>query len=265
MNKTEREMVKILKELKDKFGAVAVKAEFEAEGTRTEELLRLLDISKRVGMKFGLKIGGCEAVRDLLEAKQFGVDYIIAPMVETPYALTKFIEAKNKVFASDELEDTDFLINIETAASYANINEIAKIASNANAIQGLVFGRVDYVGSKALSRDLVDSDQITADCMVVAQKCHESNLDLVVGGGISINSIPALRKIASVHLSRFETRKIIFESTSLTIDEIQQGLLHAVHFELLWLLNKRSYYKMITQEDDNRIEMLDARWKLLNK
>lgn len=265
MNKTEREMFKILTELKDNFGAVAVKAEFEAEGTRTEELLRLLDISKRVGMKFGLKIGGCEAVRDLLEAKQFGVDYIIAPMVETPYALTKFIEAKNKVFAADELEDTDFLINIETATTYAKIDEIVEIASHENAIQGLVFGRVDYVGSKAIGRDSVDSDQITEDCLVVANKCHENNLDLVVGGGISINSVDALRKISSVHLSRFETRKVIFKSDSLRNNEIRQGLLHAVHFELLWLLNKRSYYNIITQEDDKRIEMLDARWKLLNK
>ena len=38
MNKTEKEMLEILHKLKDN-GAIAVKAEFEAEGTRTEELL----------------------------------------------------------------------------------------------------------------------------------------------------------------------------------------------------------------------------------
>lgn len=265
MNKTEREMFSILQELKNKFGAVAVKAEFEAEGTRTEELLRLLDISKRAGMKFGLKIGGCEAVRDLLEAKQFGVDYVIAPMVETPYALSKFIEAKNKVFSADEFEDTDFLVNIETGTSFSNIDEMIKIASSENAIQGIVFGRVDYVGSKAMSRDAVDSDEVTKDCLSVAQICMAHHLDLVVGGGVSINAVPALRQIAATHLSRFETRKIIFDASALTNDGIEQGLLHAVHFELLWLLNKREYYKIITREDDKRIEMLDARWKLLNR
>ena len=40
MNKTEKEMLEILINLR-KSGAVAVKAEFEAEGTRTEELLRM--------------------------------------------------------------------------------------------------------------------------------------------------------------------------------------------------------------------------------
>ena len=265
MNKTEREMLDLLRVLKDDFGAVAVKAEFEAEGTRTEELLRLLDISKRADMKFGLKIGGCEAVRDLIEAKQFGVDYVIAPMVETPYALTKFIEAKNKVFAIDELQDTDFLINIETRTGFLNIEEIADIAAGAEGIQGLVFGRVDYVGSKSMSRDLVDSDEVTNDCQVVASFCKERGLDLVVGGGVSFNAVPALRSISANHLSRFETRKVIFSAEALKNESIQKGLLHAVHFELLWLLNKRDYYKCITVEDDRRIEMLDTRWKLLSR
>ena len=96
MNKTEKEMLSILFKLKET-GAIAVKAEFEAEGTRTEELLRLIELSRRANIGIGLKIGGCEAVRDLIEAKQFGVDYVIAPMVETSYAIEKYIDAKNKI------------------------------------------------------------------------------------------------------------------------------------------------------------------------
>ncbi|PRY98662.1 HpcH/HpaI aldolase/citrate lyase family protein [Jezberella montanilacus] len=265
MNSTERKMLSILKDMAENSEAVAVKAEFEAEGTRTEELLRLLEIARRADVKIGLKIGGCEAIRDLIEAKQFGVEYIIAPMVETPYALQKYIEAKNKVFTPDERGDIGFLVNIETDSGFQHSAEMAELAASENGIQGLVFGRVDYVGSLAMPRDSVNSPEVLAACRKVALDCKAHGLDFVVGGGISIDAVDVLKSIKDAHLSRFETRKIIFSGSALDKPALKQGLLNAVHFELLWLLNKREYYSIITNEDDKRIEMLDKRWKLLSQ
>ncbi|MBL8506404.1 MAG: aldolase, partial [Methylobacillus glycogenes] len=156
MNKRESEMLAILKRLKQDFGALAVKAEFEAEGTRTDELLRLIDLARRADLKVGLKIGGCEAVRDLFESKQFGVEYIIAPMVETPYALKKFIEAKNKAYTQEQQEDTDFLFNLETITSFQSLPELVKVAKSEKGVEGIVFGRVDFAGSSNLTRHDID-------------------------------------------------------------------------------------------------------------
>jgi hypothetical protein len=136
MNLNEKKMLDILKSLKDS-GAVSVKAEFEAEGTRTEELLRLLDIARKADMKIGLKIGGCEAVRDLIEAKQFGVDYVIAPMVETQYALSKYALAINRVFSPLEQNEVIFLANIETITTYNNFHSMLKVTSESkNTMKG---------------------------------------------------------------------------------------------------------------------------------
>ncbi len=263
MNKTEKEMVSILAQLRDA-GAIAVKAEFEAEGTRTEELLRLIDLSRRAGYGVALKVGGCEAVRDLIEAKQFGVDYVIAPMVETPYALEKYIEAKNKVFCLEERDDVVFLFSIETQTSFNNRDEMIKIASSENGVDGIVFGRVDFVGSQGLPLDSVNDAGVTKSCITMANLCKGKGLDFVVGGGVSDVAIDPLTRIKEHNLTRFETRKVIFQANALDKKGIKEALLNAVHFELLWLLNKREFHSLITREDDKRIKMLNDRWKLLN-
>ena len=180
MNQLEREMVDILKELREEYGAVSVKAEFEAEGTRTDELLRLIDLARRVDLKVGLKIGGCEAVRDLIESKQFGTEYIIAPMVETNYALQKFILAVNKVYSKDQQKSTDFLYNVETIDTYNALNEMSETAKNASEVQGMVFGRVDFVTSLGMPRSDINTQKISEYVFEVAKKCKECELDLVI-------------------------------------------------------------------------------------
>ena len=217
-------------------------------------------------MNVGLKIGGCEAVRDLIESRVFGVEYIIAPMVETAYALTKFIAAKNKVFPEEERREIKFLFNIETDTAVKNRHELLDTAQNfEGGVDGVVFGRVHYTMSRNLSRGDVNSDQITQDVLSVGAMCREAGHEFIVGGGVAIEAIDTPKRIRDVHLTRFETRKIIFDGDILSQPAARDGLLLAVQFELLWLQNKRNSYKSMYEEDETRIEMLESRWRELNR
>lgn len=256
MNNTEKKMLETLKAARD-FGVIAVKAEFEAEGTRNDEFLRLLEIARRADLKVALKIGGCEAIRDLIEARNYGVDYIIAPMVETPYALTKYVAAKNKVYPGEEQGDMRFLFNVETKTGFENLAGLGVEAEKGNV--GFVFGRVDFAGSLGKGREIVNAPE-TMDCVEkVAHEAKARNVELVVGGGVNPDSIEPLRRIRKVRLDRFETRKVIFDGACLEGGDVERGMEHAIAFELLWLKNKRDFYKAIAAEDESRITMMEAR------
>lgn len=257
-------MLDILKLGKNELGYVGVKAEFEAEGTRTDELLRLLELARRAELNIGIKIGGCEAVRDLIECRQFGCEYIIAPMIETPYALSKFIEAKDKVYSAEERSFTKFLFNVETKAAFDCRDEMLMIAKNhGDGVDGVVFGRVDYCMSMGVGREKINTAEISNDVKVIAEMCQGAGLELVTGGGVSIDAVDELKSIKNVYLDRFETRKVIFDANCLDSVDTHKALVNAVEFELLWLKNKREYYSAIFKEDGKRIEMLESRWKSL--
>ena len=265
MNTYERKMLDILRKGQEHYGVVATKAEFEAEGTRTDELLRLIEIAHKANVGLALKVGGCEAIRDMLEARQFGVRYIIAPMVETPYALSKYITAKDKVFSEEEKEDVKFLFNVETITAFNNIHEMVNLAASKPGCDGVVFGRVDFSGSLGLGREGIESETITTAGESIAKLCKDKGLEFVVGGAVSSDALDNLHRFNAVHLNRFETRKVVFLGSALTDQNLPEALRQAVHFELLWLLNKREYYGLMHKEDQTRIEMLESRWKVLER
>ncbi len=264
MTITELKMVDILKKLKDLYYAVGVKAEFEAEGTRTEELVRLKELCLAADVSLTLKIGGCEAIRDMYDARAIGVNYMVAPMVETPFSLQKYLKAIDIVFSADEQEEIDFLINIETKLAADNFSDMLKI-TEIKKLDGIVMGRVDFVGSMGLDRKAVNGDNIltiTRD-LISAAKMHD--LTCVVGGAISVESLPFLRKLPKACLDRYETRKICFSCPEALGETADKGISKAVEFELLWLKSKQNYYTAISKEDDKRITMLEERFRQSKK
>lgn len=258
MNNLEKQMVALLNDLKANYHVTGIKAEFEAEGTRLEEAMRLKDVTANAGLGLNIKIGGCEAIKDMLDAISLGAQRIIAPMVETPYALQKFIKAAQIVYR-ENMEHVDLLINIETETAYNNFAEMLKVPE-IKYLNGIVIGRVDMVGSLGLKRDEINSKRILDMSMKLAAQAKDKGLSVVVGGGVSVDAIQFFKAFPKDHLDRFETRKVIFNCPN-AINNPEDAFIKAVQFELMWLNNKRDYYSAIAREDEDRIIMMENRYK----
>lgn len=260
MNKIERQMAEILIDLKENHHVVGVKAEFEAEGTRIEEAMRLKEVLMTADLGLTLKIGGCEAIRDMYEARVLGVSRIVAPMIESAYALSKFLQAIDLAFPADERESLDFAVNIETLSAFERFSDMLALPS-IELLNGVVIGRVDLSHSLGLGRDDINGPEVLGITRSILSKAKEKGLETAIGGGVSAHSLPLFRELPAGHLDRYETRKVIFGCPGALESDAEKGILKAVNFELLWLKNKRDFYGQIFTEDQNRIQMLEERYK----
>lgn len=254
MNRTSEKMLAILKELRDEYGVIAVKAEFEAEGSRTDELVMLNEVVFRADMKLFIKIGGCEAVRDLDQCRILGASGIMAPMIETPFAMKKFVEAGKKVYG-DRLDDIEWIINTETAVCHQNLDGI--LCQGEGFLNTISIGRVDLSASMNLSRDEMNGPQVFAVTSDLAKRAKEKGLRVGFGGGISVDAVPFIIAMSPM-VDKFETRKIVFEISD-DEERLKRGIIRAMEFEQLYLQNKCEFYDRMANEDRDRLRMMAQR------
>jgi len=182
-------------------------------------------------------------LKDFFDARSIGVTHIVGPMIESAYALKKYLSSAKTAFQGEEFDSVKFLVNIETITAAESIEDILS-RYPLDGLSGIVIGRVDLTGSMGLTRENVNDDNL-----------------FVVGGGVSKETIPFLRRFAPGSIARYETRKVIFGCPAALEDGYDKGILKAVGFELMWLKNKRDFYGQIYKEDMTRIEMLEKRYK----
>ena len=256
MNILEKNMADILADLKENYGALSVKAEFETEGTSFEEAARLKELSTDSDLKFTVKIGGCEAMRDINDAKFLCADEIVAPMIETPYALKKFVRAINNIYPDNEKTKIKLFIDVETITGYSNFKDIIS-SDEFSDVSGIVFGRSDMAASMDLTTEQTDSDIMFNMACNMSEKMRSAKKDFIVGGNITPKTSEFLAKIP--YCTKFETRKIIFDNKNNTDINTSDGIIKAINFEIMWIQNRRENYGIKLQDDEQRINILKYR------
>lgn len=165
----------------------------------------LREIVYCAGLGFIIKIGGCEAVHDLDQCKLLDATGIMAPMIETPFAMKKFRGAAEKIY-KDDMSQVEWIINAETKTCLSNYDEI--LEAGAGFLTGVTVGRSDLSASMGIAKKDIECDDVFNATDYLVTKSKEKGLVTNFGGNIGVESIPFIRKIGS-KVDRFETRKVV--------------------------------------------------------
>jgi len=157
MLKPEVNIVEVLQALGKQL--LYVKAEFEAEGTRADELALLKSIVSAADSNLVIKIGGSSAFRDLIECSTLETSYVLVPMIETPEALSTFLRKRRELANTLGLPSlfSRILINIETNTAVRNLERILGVAEQCKELIGIVIGRTDLSQSLHISNGAIES------------------------------------------------------------------------------------------------------------
>lgn len=248
MNTQQQQMLDILRELKEVHGVYAIKAEFEAEGSRKDELIGLRELILKADLNFIIKIGGCEAVHDMDQCKLLGATGVMAPMIETPFAMSKFISAAKRVYG-DDMSDIEWVINAETKTCLANYPDI--IETGKNFLKTVTVGRSDLSASMGIAKKDIETEPVYDATRQLLTMSRQAGFTTNFGGNIGIESIPFIIRMSDI-ADRFETRKVVVKMDT---DEkkLKRAIARALEFELMYLLNKSAYYDAMSKEDAQRI------------
>lgn len=246
------ELLESLKKLKEEYGVVSIKAEFEAEGSRKDELIMLRDFVENVGLGLIIKIGGCEAMHDLDQCKLLDATGVMAPMIETPFAMHKFRGAVNKVYGNSASR-IERIINAETKTCLANFDDILK--ESEGFLTGVTVGRSDLSASMGIERKDIETGPVFAATKEFCEKAKAKGLTTNFGGNIGVESVPFIIKMYP-YIDRFETRKVVLSKND-NPEFLRDAIVNALEFELLYLKFKSNYYEAMATEDTSRIKRLE--------
>ena len=102
-----------------------LKAEFEGEGSMFADVASLTQLAKSCCVPINIKLAGAEALRDLYELSYLGVNGVIAPMIESPFAVIKFREAVKRVQKIHHFDKVSVLV--ESKVGIQNLPQIVPI------------------------------------------------------------------------------------------------------------------------------------------
>jgi hypothetical protein len=193
-----------LQRLFEEHHVVGLKTGTEVEDMGFDEIAFLKDIAGTIPVT--VKIGGPEARNDIRQCLKIGIDLILAPMVETVYALTNFIKAIESITEETAIKTPKLAINIESKTAVRNLDEMLHSKAAAKLYQ-ITIGRSDLSKSMHLA---VDDAEVLNAARQAIKKINRYGIITSIGGGVTVENVAHLAK--DMPMNKLNTRHIVFSN-----------------------------------------------------
>ena len=245
-----------LKDLHNVHGAYALKASFEDEGVTDCDLSDLVLLSGGTGLKVYVKIGGCEANRDIERCLRLGIKGIVAPMVESEFAVFKFIDSVNQRCSLFGVERPKIFVNLETELACQRAKKIIK--SHSNSLDGIVVGRSDLSKSMGLTKADVNGTKVMKVVQETLTIAKDYELTTKMGGTVSSDSCAVISDLYDQGLLNFfETRAVIYDLSK--IFDIKRSIKKALEYEQMLLTRRQNFHGVKAKFFNDRITNIEVR------
>ena len=250
----EQKLFEQLTRLKEVYNIQGVKAEFEAEGSSFRDLVRLRRLTDKLSIPLFLKIGGVEALRDIKDSLEVGVEGLIAPMLESSFGVKKFVDAVDSIYKDTPIHRS---INIETQGSVCQVDDILQFAKGR--IDNITVGRTDLSSSYFDSNIRPDSGYIFGLLKELGEKIKSTGMTMTVGGSVSKKTVTLFKKNEKDWqelIFRLETRKVILPFEMMIK---KNAIKEALRFEELYILSKKEISDLFMETETSRLTRLKTR------
>ena len=237
--------------LRDKYSIVGVKGGTEIEAMTFDDIYTMRSVSDGI-LPMTVKIGGAEARNDIDYMMSIGVDTILAPMIESPYALRNFVRTMETM---DKDHTCRMAVNIETIFAYNNLTAIFAM-SEFEHVHSVTVGRTDLSGSLGMN---VDSDRVTEITADIIRRAKQYDKMTSVGGKIMPDNAELVK--TGTKPNTINTRHIIIDTSA---DNITESVYYALLWERDFYLHLRNlyplraeFYSLRMMSIENRINYVD--------
>ena len=192
-------------------------------------------------LPLNIKIGGPEAKNDIRECLRIGASGIIAPMIESPFGVKKYVTALRELAGKDIMSQLLISINLESLNAYEKIDDILR-SKETREIDQIVIGTSDL--AKSVEKP-IDDHKVVEMVRKMAKKSKKSGKSVRIGGIMSMayhNPNPLNLLLEETNADKINSANICFDAKKTR--DLRSAYLQALNFEI----KLNSYWVALTNK-----------------